>query len=184
MRSFIGCDAHRKYSVFVGMDEQGGTTAPMRVEHERKELRLFLRHIPPGTDVAVEATGSWYWLVDEIEAAGLVAHLAHPFAAKRMVGAGGKKTDSVDARALATLLRNGTLPETWIPDAANRDLRNLLRTRLAMREYQTGIKNRMVAAINCYGLRDQEDDGDLFHGRGGCACRSIPADCPSIPVKR
>ena len=85
MRSFIGCDAHRKYSVFVAMDEQGRTTAPIRVEHERKELRLFLRHIPPGTDVAVEATGSWYWLVDEIEAAGLVAHLAHPFTAKRMV---------------------------------------------------------------------------------------------------
>jgi transposase len=110
MRSFIGCDAHRKYSVFVAMDEQGRTTAPIRVEHERKELRLFLRHIPPGTDVAVEATGSWYWLVDELEAAGLVAHLAHPFAAKRMMGAGGKKTDSVDARCLATLLRNGTLP--------------------------------------------------------------------------
>ena len=166
MRSFIGCDAHRKYSVFVAMDEQGRTTAPIRVEHERKELRLFLRHIPPGTDVAVEATGSWYWLVDEIEAAGLAPHLAHPFAAKQMVGRGGKNTDSVDARCLATLLRNGTLPETWIPDAANRDLRNLLRTRLAMREYQTGIKNRMVAAINCYGLRDQEDDGDLFHGKG------------------
>ena len=64
------------------------------------------------------------------------------------------------------MLRNGTLPETWIPDAANRDLRNLLRIRLAMREYQTGIKNRMVAAINRYGLRDQEDDCDLFHGKG------------------
>ncbi len=110
VRSFIGCDAHRKYSVFVAMDEQGKTTAPLRVEHQLKELRSFLRHVPPGTDVAVEATGSWYWLVDEIEAAGLVPHLAQPFAAKRMLGVGGKKTDSVDARCLATLLRNGTLP--------------------------------------------------------------------------
>jgi transposase len=148
------------------MDEQGHTTAPLRVEHARKDLRYFLRQVPAGTDVAVEATGSWYWRVDEIEAAGLVPHLAQPFAAKRMIGKGGKKTDSVDARCLATLLRNGTLPETWIPDSANRDLRNLIRTRLAMREYQSGIKNRIVAAINCYGLRDPEEDCDLFRGKG------------------
>lgn len=27
---------------------------PVRVEHERKDLRMFLRHLTPGTDVAVE----------------------------------------------------------------------------------------------------------------------------------
>jgi hypothetical protein len=31
VRSFVGCDSHRKYSVFVAMDEQGKTTAPLRV---------------------------------------------------------------------------------------------------------------------------------------------------------
>ena len=165
-RSFIGCDAHRKYSVFVAMDEQGKTTAPLRVEHQRRELRNFLRHIPAGTAVAVEATGSWYWLVDEIEASGLIPHLAQPFAAKRMTGVGGKKTDSVDARCLATLLGNGTLPETGIPDSANRDLRNLMRTCLSLREYQTALKNRVVAAINAYGLRDPAEDADLFRGKG------------------
>jgi hypothetical protein len=55
------------------------------------------------------------------------------------------------------------LPETWIPDSANRDLRHLMRTRLAMREYQTGIKSRIIAAINAYGLRDPEEDCELFH---------------------
>ena len=100
VRAFIGCDSHRKYSVFIAMDEQGRTSVPLRVEHELKQVRLFLRHLPPGTDVAVEATGSWYWLVDEIEAAGLVPHFAQPFAAKRMIGVGGKKTDSVDARSV------------------------------------------------------------------------------------
>lgn len=165
-RLFMGCDAHRKYSVFVSIDEQGKMAAPIRVGHDRKELRTFLRRLQPGTDVAVEATGSWYWLVDEIEAAGLIPHLAQPFAAKRMLGPGSKKTDVVDARALATLLRNGTLPETWIPSTQLRDLRNLMRTRLAMREYQTCIKNRIVAAINRYGLRELDDNSDLFRGMG------------------
>jgi transposase len=163
---FLGCDAHRKYSVFVAMDENGKTEQPVRVEHNRQQFRLFLRHLEPGTDVAVEATGSWYWLVDELEAAGLIPHLAQPFAARRMLGPGSKKTDVVDARALATLLRNGTLPETWIPPAEVRDLRNLMRTRLALREYQTCLKNRIVAAINRYGLREPHEDCDLFHHGG------------------
>jgi transposase len=125
-----------------------------------------LRRLQPGSEVAVEATGSWYWLVDELEAAGLIPHLAQPFAARRMLGPGSKKTDVVDARALATLLRNGTLPETWIPSAEVRDLRNLMRTRLAMREYQTCMKNRIVAAINRYGLREPQEECDLFRHWG------------------
>jgi transposase len=163
---WMGCDAHRKYSIFVAMDEKGKASAPVRVEHDRAEFRRFLRGIAAGTAVAVEATGSWYWLVDELEEAGLVPHLAQPFAARRMLGYGSKKTDTVDARCLATLLRNGTLPEAWIPPAELRDLRNLMRSRLALREYQTCLKNRLVAVLNRYGLREPEEDYDLFRGVG------------------
>jgi transposase len=110
-RVFLGCDTHRKYSVFVTVDERGKASVPVRVVHDRPKLRRFLRGIPPGAPVAVEATGGWYWLVDELEEAGLIPHLAQPFAARRMLGVGAKKTDTVDARCLAILLRNGTLPE-------------------------------------------------------------------------
>jgi hypothetical protein len=87
---FLGCDAHRKYSVFVTVDERGKASAAVRVEHDRPAFRRFLRGIQPGTPVALEATGSWYWLVDdwywlvdEREEAGLLPHLAQPFAARR-----------------------------------------------------------------------------------------------------
>ena len=163
---FMGCDAHRKYSILVAVDERGKASAPVRVEHDLADLRRFLRGIQPGTPVAVEATGSWYWLVDELEEAGLVAHLAQPFAAKRMLGFGSKKTDTVDARSWATLLRNGTLREAWIPPAELRDLRNLMRSRLALRQYQTCLKNRIVATCNRYGLREPDEDYDLFRGVG------------------
>jgi hypothetical protein len=43
--SFLDCDAHRKYSVMVAVDEQERTSAPLRVEHDRKEPRSFLRRI-------------------------------------------------------------------------------------------------------------------------------------------
>jgi hypothetical protein len=44
--------------------------------------------------------------------------------------AGSNKTDALDAKGLAILLHNGTLPESWIPPGELRDQRELLRTRL------------------------------------------------------
>jgi hypothetical protein len=100
---FLGCDAHRKYSVFVTVDEREKASVPVRVEHDRPAFRRFLRGLQLGTPVALEATGSWYWLVDEMEEAGLIAHLAQPFAARRMLGAGSNRIQE-DRRGRCTLL--------------------------------------------------------------------------------
>jgi hypothetical protein len=51
MEQYIGCDSHRRYSVFVVMDEKGRATAPMRVEHNRSEVRDFLKRLPAGSNV-------------------------------------------------------------------------------------------------------------------------------------
>lgn len=98
LQSFIGCDAHRRYSVFVSVDENGKASKPTRVEHEGTALQEYPANLPAGVDIAAEATGSWYWLVDAIEDAGKTPHLAEAFAARRMLG-GGNKTDRLNARA-------------------------------------------------------------------------------------
>src|SRR5215472_387867 len=150
MEQYIGCDSHRRYSVFVVMDEKGRATAPMRVEHNRSEVRDFLKRLPAGSNVAIESTGGWYWLVDELEAAGLTPRLAHAYDAKQRM-TGRNKTDPLDARGLAMELLTGTLPSIWIPPAELRDLRGLLRARLALRGQSTQAKNRVSAAVNRYG---------------------------------
>jgi transposase len=163
MEQYIGCDSHQRYSVFVTMDEKGKVGPAVRVEHDKGELRRFLKKLPPGAPVAVEASGGWYWFVDELEAAGLKPHLVNPLEAKKQMP-GRMKTDKLDARGLATLLRVGTLPEVWIPPAKLRDLRGLLRTRLAMRRQASLFKNRIHAAIRRYGLRE-DAYRDLFSGK-------------------
>ena len=164
MQQFIGCDAHQKYSVFVTVDETGRGSEPVRVEHNKAVLRRYLNRLPKGTPVALEASGSWYWLVDEMEAAGLEPRLVDPRQAKQRMG-GRNKTDELDALGLALLLRNGTLPTVWIPSSELRDLRGLLRTRLAMRRQGTFLKNRLTAAVRRYGLREDQCS-DLFAGKG------------------
>ena len=57
---------------------------------------------------------------------------------------------------------NGTLPEVWVPPGQLRDLRGLMRTRLALRSHTTCVKNRIHAAIRRYGTLDGEPLSDLF----------------------
>ena len=165
MKNYIGCDMHKKYSVFVTMDDTGYLQPAVRVSNDRVELRAHLEKVPPGTPVAVEASGSWYWFVDELEAAGLEVRLVNPLEAKKRMPAG-KKTDSTDAAGLAMLLRNGTLPEVWIPPAQMRDVRGLLRARLSLRRHTTMLKNRIHGAIRRYGQYEADEPKNLFSGKG------------------
>ena len=130
MQQFIGCDAHKRFSVFVAVDERGSASKPVRVEHAREDFAQFLNQLPERSEIAVESTGHWYWLVDEMERAGHRVHLANPMEAKKRMGKT-NKTDALDAKGLAILLRNGTLPESWIPPGPLRDQRELLRTRMS-----------------------------------------------------
>jgi transposase len=58
------------------------------------------------------------------------------------------------------------LPEVWIPPAKLRDLRGLLRTRLALRRHTTALKNRIHGAIRRYGQHEAGEPRDLFSGKG------------------
>jgi transposase len=160
VEQFIGCDAHKKFSVFVAVDEKGRATKPVRVEHERESYRAFLNQLPEGSEIALEACGFWYWMVDEMEAAGHRPRLANPTESKKLMGKP-HKHDPLDAKGLAILLRNGTLPECWIPPGGLRDKRELLRTRMALRDLRSALKHRIHGALERYGFRG-EGFTDLF----------------------
>jgi hypothetical protein len=67
---FIGCDAHKEYSVFVTLGPHGMDGQVKRVGHELESMRNFLSDLPSGTPIALEAGGTYYWLVQEMERAG------------------------------------------------------------------------------------------------------------------
>jgi len=69
--------------------------------------------------------------------------------AKRRMGLT-NKTDKLDARWLAILLRNGILPEVWIPPSELRDQRELLRLRIFLVRMRTRGKNRIQATLARY----------------------------------
>src|ERR1700680_2029120 len=163
MEQFIGCDAHKKFSVFVAVNERGHAGEALRVAHDRELYREFLSRLPAHSAIAVEATGSYSWLVDEMERLGHRPKLCNPLEAKRRMGLT-NKTDKLDAGGLAILLRNGTLPEVWIPPAELRDQRELLRLRMFLSALRTQVKNRIHGTLGRYNL--QIAVSDLFGVEG------------------
>src|SRR5512143_938837 len=142
MKEFIAFDSHKRYTLVEREDVETGKTRQFRVEHCPGAIRRSLEGRGQGTPVAVEATSNWYWIVDEIEQAGLEPKLVHPRKAKLMMGMI-NKTDKLDVHGLNRLQRNGTLPTVWIPPRELRDQREITRARMVMTSHRTRLKNRI-----------------------------------------
>lgn len=98
-----------------------------------------------------------------MEQAGHVPRLAHARTAKRRME-GRHKTNTRDAQALALLLRNGTLPQVWIPPAGMRDERELLGWRMCLSRMRARVKNRIHGALLRYNV--DITISDLFGDQG------------------
>jgi transposase len=174
---YIAFDSHKRYTQ-VRVEKADGTgVREARIEHRRGAIREFLRTVEPGSPVAVETIGNWYWIVDEIEAAGCRPRLVNAWKAKMMM-ATRTKTDKLDAAGLNRLQRAGTLPVVWIPPGKLRDLRELPRTRMTLVRIQTKLKNRIHSVLSKYGL-DVWEVSDLFGVKGRRLIRERAALLPA-----
>jgi len=153
-------DAHKRYSLAERENIVTGQVQQQRIEHRRGAIAAYLADVEPGTPVAVEATGNWYWIVEEIEQAGCVPRLVHPRKAKLMFGCI-NKTDKLDVHGLNRLQRTGTLPTVWIAPGPIRDQRELPRTRMFFSQHRARLKNRIQANLTKFAL-NVEGYSDVF----------------------
>lgn len=154
---YIAFDSHKHYTLASVEKIAGGLVAEKRVEHVPGAIREFLQDYPAGTPVAVETIGNWYWIVDEIEQAGMLPRLVHARKAKMMM-CSVNKTDKLDVRGINRLQRTGTLPTVWIPSGELRDKRELLRTRMMFVQQRGRVKNRIQAVLAKYALKVEASD--------------------------
>ena len=89
--------------------------------------------------------------------------LANPLKTKAIASAR-IKSDKVDARILAHLLRTDLIPECYVPPKDMREIRSLVRHRLSIVKLRTMVKNEAHALIDRNGLK--HDFSDLF-GKAG-----------------
>ena len=159
---WIGIDLHRRRSQIAVIDEHGELALSRRIVNDRDTF-LELLGDPNQAHVVLEATYGWEWLAELLEEAGYDLHLAHPLRT-RAIAAARVKTDAIDAKTLAHLLRAGFLPEAYVAPRELRDLRELLRHRATLTRMRSAIKNRVHAILAKHGIANEYSD--LF-GKGG-----------------
>jgi len=159
----VGIDLHRKRSHVAILDDQGRELRSRRVINDGPTILALLAEIDGECRVALEATYGWEWLADVLQDAGYELHLAHPLRTKAIASAR-VKTDAVDARTLAHLLRTDLLPEAYIAPRELRELRELLRHRVALTRMRSALKNRVGAILAKHGV--QRPFTDMFGPSG------------------
>ena len=160
----IALDVHKHYTWARVENSEGRELYASRLAHSRGCIKNFVQRWTPGSAVAVETVGNWYWVVDEIEAGGGKPQLVNARLAKLMMGSV-NKSDKLDAKGLNRLQRTGTLPTVWIASSTVRDARELPRTRMVFSRQRTQLKNRVHATLGKYGYVVDEVS-DAFGKRG------------------
>jgi len=103
--------------------------------------------------VAVESTANlWIRLYDSLEDHGVQVVLSNP-SKTRLIAEARVKTDKVDARILARLLRADMLPLCFVPSRIQRDRRQFIRHRVHLVKMRTEVKNRIQALLDKHGLK-------------------------------
>jgi hypothetical protein len=100
----------------------------------------------------MEAVGFYEWIYDHLEDLGHDVALAHPYKV-RAIAEARIKTDKVDARTLAHLLRADLLPRSYVPPPEIRRLRALVGERVHLTRTMTRTKNRIRHELHRRGLR-------------------------------
>jgi transposase len=136
------------------VDTDTGELRERRLGH-REEAEQFYRELKQ-QNVAVragmESSGHSRWFERLLQELGFELWIGDPaeIQSKRVRK---QKTDRQDAQLLLQLMLENRFPRIWVPDAANRDLRQLLWHRHRLVQMRTRVMNQLhVVALN-EGLR-------------------------------
>jgi transposase len=141
--TFVGFDLHKRYITACALDASGAVVAEVRQLATAVDTVLdWLAGLSGPVMVAMEATLYWEWLVTRLQEAGHTAQVADAYQVK-LIWQARSKTDTIDARKLAELLRTNLLPAIWVPDLETRRRRQLLPGRAFLVRERTRIKNRI-----------------------------------------
>ena len=175
--TFVGLDLHKRYITACAIDADGTPHGDVcRLSVTLEVVLQFLAGMPAPVSVAVEATLYWAWLHDHLVRAGYAVQVAHAYQTK-LIWQARSKTDPIDARKLAELLRANLLPAIW---AQTRALRQLLRSRAFLVRQRTQVKNRIHGHLTSENQLFGQTD---LYGRAGRAWLEQVALSPVLATR-
>lgn len=165
--TFIGIDYHKRYSIHHVIDAAGNDLAKGRIEHHSPQDFAALVKRWPNPRVVFEASMNWHWLFEVLERSMPGEHitLANPFKT-RIIAEAQVKTDKIDARILALLLRAGLVSSVHIPCKATRERKEVLRQRCFFVRQRTMLRNRIHRLLGAQHDVKLPQVSDIFGRKG------------------
>ncbi|MGH7338001.1 MAG: IS110 family transposase, partial [Myxococcota bacterium] len=126
-----------------------------------------------GSDVraCVEMMSGAAWVRERLQAGGWTVEIADARKVKALAPLAAK-TDKVDARVLAELVRRDLVPALWVPSLEERALKERLLRRMHLVRLRTSAKNRAHGVLTQFGVKlplsrlRQPDAIELLERRG------------------
>ena len=153
---YVGIDVHKKMCQAAVYDDEGELLDQIRFFNKKEEIKDFAMKLLTFRDdvkAVVESTGNlWIQIHDILEKYGIEVSLSNPYKT-RLIAEAKNKTDKVDAKILARLLRADMLFTCYVPGEEIRNRREFLRHRLDLVKMRTQVKNRIHSLLDKYTLR-------------------------------
>ncbi len=155
LKSCAGMDVHeKKVDVCIAY---GPFDKPPKFEirtfstmtSDLEELTTWLKKYEV-TTIGMESTGIYWKPIFNVMEGEFQIVLAN---AQRLKAIPRKKTDIIDCKRIANLLRYGLVPNSFIPPKEIRELRDLNRTRRKLVGMMTSEKNRLVKVLEAANIK-------------------------------
>jgi len=129
----LGVDVHKKYSQVAALNEQGKITMNLKMPNEKRLFSELLSELNEPCQAVIESGYCWGIMFDMLTDLGVDVTVAHALKVKAIASAK-IKTDKIDAKTLAELLKANLIPEVHVPCRDVRQQKDLLRQRCWLNE--------------------------------------------------
>ena len=143
---YIGLDVHKKTISYCIKTADGRIVQEGKLAATRSALHEWAKAQRIAWHGAMEATLFSAWIYDTLKPYAERLVMGHP-ARMKAITAGKKKSDSIDARTIADLLRCDLLPTCYVMAPEMRDLRRLLRYRNMVVHQSVRMQNKMAGLL-------------------------------------
>jgi transposase len=147
---YIGMDVHKEAISIAVMNSSGRIVMESIIETKAATILQFIHGLRGSLEVTFEE-GTWAaWLYDLLRPHVTKVIVCDP--RKNALLKSGNKSDRIDARKLAELLRNGSLSAVYHGENRLRTLRELSRSYLTVSKDLTRVMSRLKALYHSWGI--------------------------------
>ena len=152
---YTGFDVHKKSISYCVKTASGKIVEEGRLPARRAALQQWAERQREPWKGAMESTLFSAWIYDVLKPYAAELLMGHP-AMMKAIGASKKKSDHLDARKIADMVRCDWLPACYVMPPKLRDLRRILRYRNLVVRQAVRLKNKTVEPLKEVGAEFNE----------------------------